>query len=231
MNYHRNKPRPKQNAVAVLKSRSGISALLLTAIAAFFFILVAVGIYASKNYQTLIAHGITAAMNAVIHNSDLPVEEKSEIKEIIYQVKDGYLSEDITAAELGLILEAIGKCPALTIGLVTQFQQSYIVPSGLGSDEKRVADLDLNRFARGLSDGSLDWEIVNGILAQISEPGEDGNHHLRAPADVSDNEIRQVLAAVKDAVDESGISKEKIEIDISDEFKKSVEETLGRSLS
>ncbi|MBT8371581.1 MAG: hypothetical protein KJO34_11500 [Deltaproteobacteria bacterium] len=88
----------------------------------------------------------------------------------------------------------------------------------------------LSGRSRGLSDGSLDWEIVNGILAQISEPGEDGNHHLRGPADVSDNEIRQVLAAVKDAVDESGISKEKIEIDISDEFKKSVEETLGRSL-
>ena len=36
---------------------------------------------------------------------------------------------------------------------------------------------------------------------------------------------------MKNAADEAGISELKVEIDISDEFKKSVEEALGRSLS
>jgi len=36
---------------------------------------------------------------------------------------------------------------------------------------------------------------------------------------------------MKNAADEAGISEIKVEIDISDEFKKSVEEALGCSLS
>jgi hypothetical protein len=47
---------------------------------------------------------------------------------------------------------------------------------------------------------------------------------------VSDEEIREVLVAVKNAANEAGVSEGKVEIDISDEFKNSVEEALGRSL-
>jgi len=204
---------------------------LLIAIIAMFVIFVAAGVYAVKNRHVWIAHGITAAMNAVIKNSGLPSQEKSRITEIIYQVNQGYLNGEISAAELGLIFEGMARCPALTIGLVSQFEQSYVVPSGLSSAEKLSADTNLNRLARGLSNGKIGWEIAETILAGISDMGEDGNHHLKAPGDVSDEEIREVLLAVKHAADEADISENKVEIDISDEFKNSVEEALGRSLS
>ena len=151
--------------------------------------------------------------------------------EIIYQINQSYLAGEISAAELGLIFEGLAKCPALTIGLVTQFEHSYVTPSGLSSVEKISADTNLNRLARGLSDGKIGWEIAETLLAGISDIGEDGNHHLKTPGDVSDEDIREVLVAVKNAADEAGISEMKVEIDISDEFKKSVEEALGRSLS
>ena len=194
-------------------------------------IFVAAGVYAVKNRHIWIAHGITAAMNAVINNSGLPSQEKSQLAEIIHQINQGYLAGEITTAELGLIFEGMAKCPALTIGLVTQFEQSYVVTSGLSEAGKFAAHTDLNRLARGLSDGKIGWEITETILAGISDLGEDGNHHLRAPAEVSDDEIRDVLVAVKRAADNAGISEYKVEIDISDEFKKSVEEALERSLS
>ena len=230
MQHHKQNQRQKHIPFARLKNQSGISTVLLASIVAFLLIVVGAGVYVYNNYESLIAHGITAAMNAVIQNSDLPVEDRYEIAEIISQIKDSYLADDITSAELGLILEAIGSSPALTIGLVTQFQQSYIVPSNLSSSEKFSADINLNRLARGLSEGSVDWVIVNDLLSEISELGADGTHHLKAPSEVSDDEIRQVLATVKNVVDEAGISEEKIYIDISDEFKKSVEQALGRSL-
>ena len=69
------------------------------------------------------------------------------------------------------------------------------------------------------------------ILTGISYIGEDGTHHLKAPSQVSDEEIREVLVEVKNAADAAGISEMKVEIDISDEFKKSVEQALGRSLT
>ena len=224
-------PSQKQIKFAGMKSQSGMATALLIAIIAMFVIFVAAGVYAVKNRHVWIAHGITAAMNAVIKNSGLPSQEKSRITEIIYQVNQGYLNGEISAAELGLIFEGMARCPALTIGLVSQFEQSYVVPSGLSSAEKLSADTNLNRLARGLSNGKIGWEIAETILAGISDMGEDGNHHLKAPGDVSDEEIREVLLAVKHAADEADISENKVEIDISDEFKNSVEEALGRSLS
>jgi hypothetical protein len=221
----------KQIKSAGVQSQSGMATALLVAIIAIVVIFVAAGVYAVKNRQIWIAHGITAAMNAIINTSGIPSQEKSQVTEIIYQINQGYLSGEISTAELGLIFEGMAKCPALTIGLVTQFEQSYVAPSGLSSSEKLVADTDLNRLARGLSNGQISWEITETILAGISELGEDGKHQLKTSDEVSDEEIRAVLAAVKIAADEAGISENKVEIDISDEFKKSVEDALGRSLS
>ena len=225
--------RPSQNQMkpARMKSQAGMATALLIGIIFVFVILVAAGVYAVKNRQIWIAHGITAAMKAVINSSALPSQEKSQINEIIYQINQGYLAEEISAAELGLILEGMAKCPALTIGLVTQFEQSYVATSGLSEAEKIAAHTDLNRLARGVSDGKIGWEITEQILAGISDLGEDGNHHLKSPAEVSTEDIRAVLLAVKDAADSAGISEYEIEIDISDEFKKSVEQALGRALT
>ena len=211
-------------------SQTGIATAVLVGLIAFFLILVAVGVYAVKNYNVWIAHGIAAGMNAVINNSDIPEQEKAEVTQIITRLKDGYLAEEITLAELGQVLEAMGSCPALPIGLVVQFEQSYVSPSGLSPDEKAAASLHLNRLARGLSDGRIEWAVIEQILDPISEPGSDGNKNLRSPERVTDVEILEVLVTAKEIADQAGISEEMFEIDISDEFKKSVEEVLGRPI-
>ncbi len=229
-NQPKTQKQKQMNSNGIINS-SGIANALLITIVAIFVIFVAAGVYAVKNRHIWIAHGITAAMNAVINNSGLPSQEKSQITEIIHQINQGYLAGEISTAELGLIFEGMAKCPALTIGLVTQFEQSYVVPSGLSSAEKLAADTHLNRLARGMSNGKIGWEIAETILAGISYVDADGTHQLKAPADVSDEEIRDVLVAVKNAADDAGISEMKVEIDISDEFKKTVEHALGRSLS
>jgi hypothetical protein len=231
MKHPPNTPRQKQMNSNGLISQTGIANALLITIIVILVILVAAGVYAVKNRHIWIAHGLTAAMNAVINNSELPSQEKSQLTEIIHQINEDYLAGKISTAELGLIFESMAKCPALIIGLVTQFEQSYVVPSGLSSAEKLAADIHLNRLTRGLSNGKIGWEFAETILAEIIYVDADGTHQLKAPADVSDEEIRHVLAAVKNAADEAGISEIKVDIDISDEFKKTVEQTLGRSLS
>lgn len=228
----RSADRLKQGRInaAPAKNHAGIATGCLVAIIAVILIFVAIGVYVANNYQSWLAHGIAAGMHAVIEATDLPQQEKSEITEIIDQIKAGYLNREISLAELGLILESMGSSPVIPIGLVTQFEESYVVPSGLSSDEKAAANLHLNRLARGISGGQIGWETVDEILAPISDPGEDGNQHLRAPAEVSDDDIRQTLTAVQATADEAEISNQKVEVDISDEFKKSVEIALGREI-
>ena len=223
-------PPKKNNIAAVVESQAGLATAILIAIVSVVVIFVAAGVYAVKNRQIWIAHGITAAMNAVIKNSRLPTQEKTQVTDIIYRINKGYLRGEITAAELGLIFEGMAKCPALTIGLVIQFEQTYVTPSDLSNNEKTAANNELNRLAHGLSNGKIGWQITETILNRISYPDEDGRYHLKAPSQVSDAEIRQVITAVKDAADKAGIPEQRIEIDISDEFQKSVEAALGRSL-
>jgi hypothetical protein len=230
MKHHPSRLRRNYTNYVRLNNDQGVAAGCLVVIIAAILIFAAIGVYVGNNYQTWFAHGIAAGMHALIDNSDLPQHEKSEISEIIDQLKNDFLVGDISLAELGLILEGIGSSPALPIGLVTQFEQSYVVPSGLNSDEKLQANINLNRLARGISGDQINWENVDEILAPISDPGEDGNLHLRSPAEVSDDDIREVLATVQEVVDKAGISNEKIEIDISEEFKKSVEDALGRPI-
>jgi len=223
--------RPERGNVKGLKSQSGIASALLVGLIAVVLIFVAGGVYAAKNYKVWIADGITAGMNAVINSSAIPGQEKAEVTRIISQLKEDYLALEISIAELGLVLEAIGTCPALPIGLVVQFEQSYVVPSGLNADQKMAAGLHLNRLARGLADGRIDWSVSEQLLAPISDPGEDGKQHLRSPDLVSDHEILEVLVTAKNIADEAEISEAMIEIDISDEFLKAVEGALGRSLA
>lgn len=214
-----------------LKSQSGIATALLVGLIAFVLIIVAAGVWAAKNYNVLIARGITAGMNAVINGSDIPEEEKAEVTRIISRLKEGYLADEITMAELGLVMEAMGSCPALPIGLVVQFEQSYVTPSGLSGEEKEAAGLHLNRLARGLTDGGIDWAVIEHILDPISDTKADGNRQLRSPERVTDHEILEVLVTAKEFADAAGMSEEMVNIDISDEFLKSVEQALGRSLA
>jgi hypothetical protein len=228
----RNPIRPNQYRIkfAPAERQAGIATGCLVAVIAVILIFGAIGVYVAGNYQTWLAQGIAAGMQAVIETTDLPQQEKSEITEIIDQIKNGYLNKEISLEELGLILESMSGSPVIPIGLVTQFEESYVVPSGLNSDEKAAANLNLNRLARGISNEQIGWETVDEILAPISDLGEDGNQHLRSPAEVSDDDIRQVLVVVQRTADEAEVTDEKIEVDISDEFKKSVEIALGREI-
>ena len=216
--------------IGVLKSRSGIATGLLVGLIAFVLIVLAVGVWAANNYRVVIAHSLTAGMNAVINSSDIPEDEKADVTRIITRLKEGYLAEEITMAELGLVMEAMGSCPALPIGLVVQFEQSYVVPSGLSGEEKAAAGLHLNRLARGLADGRVEWAAIEQILDPISDTKADGNKQLRPPERVTDHDILEVLVTAKEFADAAEIPEEYVSIDISDEFLKSVENALGRQL-
>lgn len=214
----------------LIAHRQGFANGCLIAIIAVVLVIVGAVVYVAMNFDRVVSEGFALAMNIMIAQSDLPQEEKSEIIEILDQLKEGCQAGDISLEELGLILEAMGSCPALAIGVMIQFEASYVEPSNLSDEEKIIAKLDLNRFAQGLSSGLISWGETREISAPIMATDEEGNHSLREPSEVTDNEIREVLAAAKYVVDEAGISRTMVEIDISEEFKKTIEEVLERPL-
>ena len=223
-------PLNQKNGATVVK-RKGIASGFLIAVIAVVLIIVGAGFYVAKKFKSWAAEGVTMAMSMIIEESDLPEVEKSEIVEILEIVKTDYLTGDITLEELGQILEAMPSCPAFAMGIVIQFEASYVETSGLSDAEKTEATIALNRFAQGLSNGLIGWEEIEDIIGPISETDEDGEQQLKEPDGVTDNEIREVLLEVKRIADDAGIPEEFVEVDISAAFQATIEEILSRPLA
>ncbi len=222
---------PTQKNSDLIAQRHGFASGCLIAVVVVVLIIVGAGIFVAKNFKSWAAEGITAAMSMMIEESDLPEVERTEIIEILNQVKEEYLAGDITIEELGHILEAMTSCPAIAMGIVIQFEASYVAISSLSDGEKNEATLALNRFAQGLTNGLIGWEEIEDIIAPISETDAEGKQTLKDPGSVTDGEIREALAAVKRAADNAGISEELVEVDISESFRTTIEEALARPLA
>lgn len=222
---------PTQKNSDLIAQRHGFASGCLIAVVVVVLIIVGAGIFVAKNFKSWAAEGITAAMSMMIEESDLPEVERSEIIEILNQVKEEYLAGDITIEELGHILEAMTSCPAIAMGIVIQFEASYVAISSLSDGEKNEATLALNRFAQGLTNGLIGWEEIEDIIAPISETDAEGKQTLKDPGSVTDGEIREALAAVKRAADNAGIAEELVEVDISESFRTTIEEALARPLA
>lgn len=222
---------PTQKNSDLIAQRHGFASGCLIAVVVVVLIIVGAGIFVAKNFKSWAAEGITAAMSMMIEESDLPEVERSEIIEILNQVKEEYLAGDITTEELGYILEAMTSCPAIAMGIVIQFEASYVAISSLSDGEKNEATLALNRFAQGLTNGLVGWEEIEDIIAPISETDAEGKQTLKDPGSVTDDEIREALAAVKRAADNAGIAEELVEVDISESFRTTIEEALARPLA
>jgi len=210
--------------------REGLASGCLIAIIVTLAVLIGAGIYIASNFKHWAAEGVTVAMALVIQESALPDDEQSEIIGILHQLKEDFQNDDITLEELGLILEAIPNCPALSIGMMIQFEASYVIPSTLSDEEKIEANLTLNRFAQGLSGGTISWEEAHEVSEPLTEIDAEGKQTLKEPGEITEDEIRQMLVAAKQASDTAGIPGAKIEIDTSDEFQKAIEEAIGRAL-
>ncbi len=222
---------PTQKNSDLIAQRHGFASGCLIAVVVVVLIIVGAGIFVAKNFKSWAAEGITAAMSMMIEESDLPEVERTEIIEILNQVKEEYLAGDITIEELGHILEAMTSCPAIAMGIVIQFEASYVAISSLSDGEKNEATLALNRFAQGLTNGLIGWEEIEDIIAPISETDAEGKQTLKDPGSVTDDEILEALAAVKRAADNAGIAEELVEVDISESFRTTIEEALARPLA
>jgi hypothetical protein len=211
-------------------NQKGIASGCLIAIVIVVIIFVGGGIYVAKNYRIWAAKGVTFAMTAVINESDLPGQEKAEIATALALVRENYIAGDITLEELGIILEAMANCPAIAVGMVMQFEASYVTPSALRDAEKADARLHLNRFAQGLNNDTIGWGQLDDVTEPILLVAGEKNRDLKPPDQCRPDEIRQVLRNVKDAADQQNIPMRFVDIDISDEFLKTIEGALGREL-
>jgi len=213
-----------------MSRRGGIVQGCLIVVAILLIIGIVGGVFIAMNARDWAASGMSAVAKEVVNESDLPAAEKPEIIAVFDEVAEAFRNKKVTLEELASIFEDPENTPVFGLGMVMQFEGAYLPPSGLTDEEKADASLQLNRVEQALAAGQLTFKDATDILDPVTVDEGDGDNRLLMPNETNVEQIREVVANAKAAADKVGIPAERDEIDLSEEFRRHIEETLGRKI-
>ncbi|GAB4386354.1 MAG: hypothetical protein Kow0022_15080 [Phycisphaerales bacterium] len=212
------------------RRRGGFVQGCLVALGVVLLLLIVGGVVVALNFRSWSASAGAAVARAVIEESELPEAEKPEIVAIIDELRDEVKAKRVTLDEVAGIFADFNRSPILATGAAMQFQAMYVKPSKLTDDEKAASAVTFDRLAQAITEEKIRWKDLEKILDPIAYKTSGGHLEFQKPQAVSEDEIRRVIAQAKQAADDAGVPAEPMSIDLSDEFRKYVEERLGRPL-
>lgn len=185
---------------------------------------IAVAVWVSRNWRDWAADFGSQAVNQGIDTSDLPPQEKGEVKVQVERVATAFRDGRISMEQAGTIMQKVMESPLMPSLVVAAVDKQYLERSGLSNEEKTEGRTSLKRFARGMVDKKIDEKGVDAVMAHVADRGSNGQWQLRKQ--VSDADLRAALTEAKKLADEAGIAAEPENFDPSDEFKRIIDESL-----
>lgn len=210
--------------------RGGVIQGCLVALGVILLLGIVAGVVVALNFKNWSADLTAAGMRALIQESDLPASEKPEINAIIDEVSDDFKAGHITLEEVRTIFQGFETSSVLATGAALQFQALYVARSKLGDEEKAAAATTFDRLAQAITEGKVKWNDLDEVLKPIAYDAGNNNIEFQKPEAVSDDEVRTVIAQAQAAADAAGVPTAVRKIDLSDEFRRYIEEKLGRPL-
>jgi hypothetical protein len=199
----------------------------LIALAVVVVLFVVGGVFVWTQWRGWTATGVVAVAEQVIEASELAEDQKQQIMGEIESLATDFKNKDITLEQLVEVGSAIGESPLLPVVAVMAAESRYVEGSGLTDEEKADARLQLQRLARGVYEDKITPDEAASAADEIMVRTND-NYQLADPETVDDEDLRQLTAELKAAADKANIPNEPFEIDIAAEFKKAIDEALGR---
>lgn len=183
----------------------------------------------SQNARQLGADFAATALKEGLKELDLPADQRTRIDARIDDVAQQFKDEKLTLEEVVHIFEKIGQGPLMPAGLALVVKRAYVRDSGLSDDEKARAETAIHRFARGCIDKSIPESTSDSVLDLISTKDPGGNRQFKQT--LTDDELREFIAAAKQAADDASVAEEVPEVNFADEFDTAIDEALGVSSS
>lgn len=224
---HRFDPYGSQ-APAEKRERSWLSTCLIGCLVMTVVAVVLLGVAAywiSQNWRGWVSDLSTLGINELIENSQLPPEEKQEIKAEVNRLIDSFRAGRLSAERLGMMAEQLAESPLLTMIIVSTVDRQYFDKSGLSEEEQTAGKKTLQRFLRGAIDGTIDRDAIDAAMAHVADRQPDRSWRLRRQ--VTDEQLRAFLAAAKAEADAAAIPDDHKPFDPSDEIKRIVDEALA----
>jgi hypothetical protein len=190
-------------------------------------LLAAVAYWVWHNRRDLAATIAAKGVNQMIDATDLPAQERREMKLEVQRVADAYREGRLSNEQAVRIMEELVDSPIFSLFVVSAIDNQYLKQSGLSEEEKAEGRQTLQRFVRGAVDDKIDQAMVDSVMEHVADKRPDGRWRLRDK--VSDEQLRAALAEAKRAADEAGIPEQPETVDASAEFKRIVDKAMGEN--
>jgi hypothetical protein len=185
---------------------------------------VLVGFWVANNAREFGTDLAVSAMKEGLNELEVPDDQRkrmhARIDDVGQQFKDGKLEIEQVMA----IFKKLSESPILPAGVSLFVKRVYIRDSGLDEEEKAAADIAIQRFSRGVIDGSIPEAKREAVLDMISTKDMNGNRQFQQK--LTDDELRAFIKAVAETADEAGVPTAVPEINFADEFDKAIDEAL-----
>lgn len=210
--------REKSGMSGCLKGCLIVGGILLLLVAA-------VVIWLAMSWKGLVAGGASQIVDAAIDQSDLPEQEKVEVKAQVARVAEAFESGELPLDKAGEVITQIMQSPVMPSIIVAGIEAKYFDSSGLSDDEKEAGRVALNRFVSGMLEEKIGEEDFEEAMSKIADKQPNGQWQMRDS--VTDDELRELVQLVKEKADAAEIPEEIEEVDPSDEMKQIIDSVLG----
>ncbi|MCI0333365.1 MAG: hypothetical protein L0228_09100 [Planctomycetes bacterium] len=210
------------------KRRNWMTGCLLGCLAVIVVLLVlgtVATIWISRNWRDWVSTAASQGVKQAIDESDLPAEEKDQIKVQVDRVAVAFREGRLSNEQAARLMEKLTQSPLITAFVASAAEKKYLDGSGLSDEEKAEAKVTLQRFLRGAIDEKIDRRSIDAALGHVADKQPDGNWRFRNK--VSDEELRAFLAEAKKAADDAQIPDQPAEFDPSDEVKRIIDESMS----
>jgi hypothetical protein len=192
--------------------------------------------YVRQNADKWVAAMVREVIVASINSSEIPAGEKTEVIAQIDRVVEAYKKGRIKPQDLEPMMKKLETSPAFLLIQTWGLEKAYLDPSGLPAEEKEAGRRTIERAFRGLCEQKITQQQFSGVVPQQQfqsaevkiDNGKTVVKQRRGPGNqLTDEEVRKLLADLKKLADDANIPDEPFEIDIGDEVKKLVDEVLA----
>ena len=235
-------------------SGSGIGAGLLIGCLGVFLLCVVMcagGVwYVQRNVDRWAMTFVREALVAVVNESQIPAQEKTEIVGQVDRVVNAYKARKISQEDLERVMEELQDSSAFSLILLHGTGEQYLDDSGLSEDEKTAGRRVFERALRGIYEEKIAEEDFYAALPDsfesdlphkpadvdeappaadvVAESGEANAEAMEGEEyAVTDEQVRASLKKLKTMADEAEIPDEPFVIDFGDEVKKAVDAALS----
>ncbi|MDX2147081.1 MAG: hypothetical protein SFZ23_06120 [Planctomycetota bacterium] len=198
----------------------------LIAAAVLLVLLIIAGVVVAMNWRNWSATALQAGTTSLVQQSKLPDDQKTKIINSVQRVTDDFKAKKVTLDQLQKVMTQIVQGPVMQLGVLQSLKERHVDGSALTPEEKEAAALALQRFSRGVIDGTIPIPEVQKLMLDLGVDPATGEIPGGGVAAI--DVVKKFIENAKTKADEAKVPDEPYVVDFAAEVDKAIAEAIGQ---